>query len=65
MTNKQKAAKMFGEFLRESAVLFAVFFPMIWILEKDYQVTAVWIFSVITFSVVLLGVGVWIGVRVE
>lgn len=45
MTAKQKIARMLGEFLREAAVLTAVFLPLVRLVELDKPLTFWWLFS--------------------
>ena len=39
MNTKQKIARMLGEFLRESAVLIAVFVPLVRLVEQEKSLT--------------------------
>ncbi len=65
MNTKQKIAGMLGAFLREAAVLTAVFLPLVWLVELDKPLTFWWLFSTLVLSGVLLAVGVLIEVQIE
>jgi hypothetical protein len=58
---KRIIAERGSEFLREAAVLIAVFLPLVWFLELKNELTREWI-----LITVMLSIGLWIsGVMLE
>ena len=56
---------MLGEFLREAAVLTAVFVPLVRLVEQEKPLTFTWLFTTLIVSLVLLAVGILIEVRIR
>jgi uncharacterized membrane protein YczE len=65
MNARQKIARMLGEFLREAAVLTAVFVPLVRLVEQEKPLTFWWLFITLMVSVTLLAVGILIEVRIR
>ena len=65
MNARQKIARMLGEFLREAAVLTAVFVPLVRLVEQEKPLTFTWLFTTLIVSLVLLAVGILIEVRIR
>jgi uncharacterized membrane protein YczE len=65
MNARQKIARMLGEFLREAAVLTAVFVPLVRLIEQEKPLTFWWLFITLLVSITLLAVGILIEVRIR
>ena len=56
--DKKTVAEMFGEFLREAAVLTAVFLPMDRVVGQREDLTWSWLWITVSISLLLFAVGV-------
>ena len=65
MNIKEKVARMLGEFLRESAVLIAVFVPLVRLVEQEQPLTFWWLFITLVLSGGLLTAGILVEVVIS